>query len=165
MGFDSGSGWNIGPFDVSIIGYISGLKLYQCVNWLETETHGGDISVNQVTTLFDYITDAQDIAGYTDYRKVHIKNTLTTPTGDCYVRPVLSIPEVLLSRLSVTVAVGLDYDDMSNKPVDGSFNTVIPVSLAAGAYQPMWIKRTITAAEGERVYYTNLPLAFTVSTE
>lgn len=164
MKFNAGAGWDVAPFDVQIVGYLAGLKLFKCATWEEGVTHGGDISANEVDTMFDYITDAQDVSGYTDYRKVHAKNTSGTITGVCYIRPVLTLPDELVSRLAVTIAAGTDYDDMSSKPADSAFSNVITANLSAGAYQPIWVKRTILPAGETRKYYTNIPLSFTVST-
>lgn len=163
MRFNVGRGWNIAPFNVQILASFSGLKLFKCVNWNEDLTHGGDISVNEVDTLFDYISDQQNQNGYTDYRKCHIKNTAANSTGQCYVRPALLMPDALIGRLDLTLAVGTDFDDMSNKPADESFGASIPASINSGSYLPVWIKRTITPGGVNPGYYTGIQVALTIS--
>ena len=56
------------------------LKTYQCTNWTEGTTHGGAIDTgNEITTnvsqnIFDNVTNAERVAGDTEYRKVFFRN-------------------------------------------------------------------------------------------
>lgn len=162
MGFDL-SGFDVCGWDYPFETQISGLVAYKCLNWLENESHGGDISIIPVDVIFDYISDAQNQAGYTDYRKIHIKNTSNTETGSVFIRPVVTIPEDLQSRLSVTIALGFDYDDISNKPADNTFSDSISASLNSDEYVSVWLKRTITAGGSDPNYYQSIRFALTAS--
>ncbi|WP_305064618.1 hypothetical protein [Methanococcoides sp.] len=56
------------------------IKWYQCLTWTEGSTHGGDIDTgNEITSgadqnIFDDVSNAQRIAGVTEYRKIFIRN-------------------------------------------------------------------------------------------
>lgn len=162
MGFDL-SGFDVSGWDYRFETQITGLIAYQCMNWSEGESHGGDISIIPVDSLFDYISDAQNQSGYTDYRKIHIKNTANSATGIIYIRPTVTMPEGLMPRLSVTIATGLDYDDMSNKPSDEDFSDSISASLGADECVSVWLKRTITAGGSDPNYYQGIGIAMTAS--
>jgi hypothetical protein len=56
------------------------LKWYQCLNWTDAATHGGDINTTATITtntsqnIFDNVSDAERTAGLTDYRKIYFRN-------------------------------------------------------------------------------------------
>jgi hypothetical protein len=57
------------------------LKVYQCAFWNEGDEHGGDIDLaNEISlskieqNIFDDITNAERVAGDTDYRKIFVRN-------------------------------------------------------------------------------------------
>lgn len=55
------------------------IKFYQCAVWAEGVAHGGaigavEISSGALNNIFDDISDAERVAGDTDYRKVYVKN-------------------------------------------------------------------------------------------
>jgi len=57
------------------------LKVYQCAFWNEGDDHGGDIDLaNEISiskieqNIFDDVTDAERVAGDTDYRKIFVRN-------------------------------------------------------------------------------------------
>ncbi|MGC9443719.1 MAG: hypothetical protein ACP5E9_02105 [Candidatus Methanospirareceae archaeon] len=59
----------------------SNLKVYQCAFWNEGDEHGGDIDLaNEISlskieqNIFDDITNAERVAGDTDYRKIFVRN-------------------------------------------------------------------------------------------
>lgn len=162
MGFDL-SGYDIRGWDYRFETQITELVAYRCLNWDEDEMHGGDIDIIPVESMFDYISDAQNQSGYTDYRKIHIKNTSNSATGSISIRPSVTMPEGLMPRLSVTIATGLDYDDMSNKPADGEFSDSVSASLYPDEYVSVWLKRTITAGGSDPNYYQGIGIALTAS--
>lgn len=162
MGFDL-SGFDTSGWDYRFETQISGLVAYKCAVWPEGETHGGDITSIIVDSLFDYISDAQNQAGYTDYRKIHIKNTGDEATGSISIRPALIMPEELIPRLTVTIATGIDSDDMSNKPADESFAGGVSASLDPDEYISVWLKRTITAGGSDPNYYQGIAITLTAS--
>jgi len=60
---------------------VKNLKVYQCAFWNESDDHGGDIDLaNEISlskieqNIFDDVTDAERVAGDTDYRKIFIRN-------------------------------------------------------------------------------------------
>ena len=161
MSWDVGT-WDTGYFNPVLVGVVSGLKLYKCVYWVESGSHGGDISDNEVDVLFDYISYDQNVSGYTDYRKCHLKNVGAT-TGDKVLRPALFLPPGLSDRLTIEIAAGQDYDDMSSKPADEQFSSSLSINLGNGAYQPFWLKRTISAGGENPGYYLNVPVSIVVS--
>ena len=56
---------------------------YQCTNWTEAATHGGDINTsasivsNTANNIFDDVTNAERVAGNTDYMKIYFRNENT----------------------------------------------------------------------------------------
>ncbi|MFA5692966.1 MAG: hypothetical protein WC907_05050 [Acholeplasmataceae bacterium] len=61
---------------------------YQCTNWTEAATHGGDINTsasivsNTANNIFDDVTNAERIAGNTDYMKIYFRNENTDDYAD-----------------------------------------------------------------------------------
>ena len=56
------------------------IKFYQCATWAEGVAHGGGISAVEISSgllnnIFDDVSDAERVAGDTDYRKTYVKNT------------------------------------------------------------------------------------------
>lgn len=56
------------------------IKFLQCATWAEGATHGGGIGAVEISSgllnnIFDDVSDAERVAGDTDYRKTYIKNT------------------------------------------------------------------------------------------
>lgn len=56
------------------------IKFYQSAVWAEGVAHGGaigavEISSGALNNIFDDISDAERVAGDTDYRKIYVKNT------------------------------------------------------------------------------------------
>lgn len=56
------------------------IKFYQSAVWAEGAAHGGAIGVVEISSgalnnIFDDISDAERVAGNTDYRKIYVKNT------------------------------------------------------------------------------------------
>jgi hypothetical protein len=58
----------------------SNLKWYRCTTWAEGDSHGGAVDTgNEITTnvknnIFDDVSDAERIAGDTEYRKIFFRN-------------------------------------------------------------------------------------------
>lgn len=149
-------------WDLLIETSVAGLKVFRCVNWAEGDTHGGEISEYEVDSIFDTITAAQNQAGHTDYRKMFFNASDTDITGKTY-RAVLNAPNAVLSRVSLSIVKGTASDDMSNKPSDESFGDTITDDISLGESMPVWIKRTITAASSDLIYYRNVSVSLTVS--
>jgi hypothetical protein len=55
------------------------ITFFQCATWTEGGAHGGDIGAveiasGEINNIFDDISDAERVAGDTDYRKIYVKN-------------------------------------------------------------------------------------------
>ena len=68
------------------------LKLYQCATWTEGSTHGGDINTSAEIAssgdqvIFDNVSNAERVAGDTEYRKVYFRNeNATTASFKCWI--------------------------------------------------------------------------------
>ena len=59
------------------------IKFYECATWTEGNAHGGDIDTGDEITsgadqnVFDDVSDAERVAGDTEYRKIFIRNENT----------------------------------------------------------------------------------------
>jgi hypothetical protein len=60
---------------------VKNLRVYQCAFWNEGDDHGGDIDLaNEISlskieqNIFDDVSDAERVAGDTDFRKIFIRN-------------------------------------------------------------------------------------------
>jgi hypothetical protein len=165
MGFDSGYGFDVSPFNRSILSSYSytGLTCLKCANWAEGPTHGGIATEYTVDTLWDYVSEYENLNGASDYRKVFVKNFGESSTGSCVIRPVFTAPNDLVGRLSCILGTGTASDNMSNKPADGTFGSSLTVTIDAGVSQPIWLKRTITAGTSPASSYLGIGFAITVS--
>lgn len=164
MKFDSGK-YDLEGFDQSLITSISGLQLIKCANWTEGSTHGGAIGTIEVASLFDDITEAQNIAGMTDYRKAFIKATESDVLTKTYTPVLVNPPESISSRITLTIAAGTADDTMTTKPADESFDTSLLCDIYTGESQPVWIKRTITGTETLPAYLRGVQISLMVSGE
>lgn len=141
---------DIYPPDIPLGGMFAGLKVYQCLNWAQDDNHGGDISTIRVydglNKVFGRIGRAINIAGGTQYRKTHWKNTGTDAWENAYVTVVTNATSTC-PRDTISVAIGVKDDLIQNKPNDVSFSSIKvgPVSVSAGDYFAVWIKETLTA--------------------
>ena len=134
------------------------IKIYQCLVWTEGSTHGGDIDTgNEITSgadqnIFDDVTDAQRVAGVTEYRKIYIRNenAATWNAVKAWISQVTSS-----SDDEITVKLGTDAGVQSVEgvaagyvsPISKGHGDVLSVgSLAQNAYASVWIKRIVDAA-------------------
>ncbi len=153
-----------GPIDPAQV------KIYQCSVWAEGGTHGGDISATEITSgadqnIFDDVTNAQRVAGVTEYRKIFVKNlnaatwnavklwidTFTPATNDeIYIK--------LGTNTGVQSVEGVAVGYVS--PDSKTHADVLSIgSLDQNAYQAIWIKRVVTAG-GNGYTGNNFKLAF-----
>jgi len=133
------------------------IKFYQCTTWTEGDSHGGDINLsNEITTgvgnnIFDDVSDAERVAGDTEYRKIFIRNenadtwaavkawisSFTLATND-----EISIALGTPSGTQSGEATGLTYYSPDSK---GHADVLSVGDLAQNAYKAIWIKRVVTA--------------------
>jgi hypothetical protein len=147
------------------------IKFYQCLTWTEGDTHGGDIDTgNEITSgvdqnVFDDVSDAERVAGDTEYRKIYIRNenadtwnavklwvdTFTPATND-------EITIKLGTNAGVQSVEGVAAGYVS--PDSKAHGDVLTVgNLAQDAYQSVWIKRVVSAG-GAGYTANNFKLAF-----
>ena len=56
------------------------IKFYQCLNWDEGDSHGGDIDLaseivsGTLRNIFDDVTNQERIDGKVEYRKIYVRN-------------------------------------------------------------------------------------------
>ncbi len=157
--------FNISPFNVIISDSYSylGLQLLKCANWAEGPTHGGIATEYTVDSMWDYVSEYENINGASDYRKGFIKNFGETSTGACVIRPVITAPNDLIGRINIILASGTASDNMTNKPADGSFGSSLSLTIDAGETKPIWLKRTITAGGSPASSYLGIGFNLTVS--
>lgn len=165
MSWNSGYGFDIGAFNVSIESPYSytGLTFLKCANWAEGPTHGGIQTEYVVDTCWDYITEYENINGAIDYRKGFVKNYGEASTGSCILRPAFVAPTDLVGRLEVTIAAGTTADNMSSKPADTEFYSSLSASIDPGLSQPVWLRREITAGGSPANSYLGIGFVLTVS--
>ena len=157
--------FNISPFNVIISDSYSylGLQLLKCANWAEGPNHGGIVTEYTVDSMWDYISEYENINGASDYRKGFVKNFGEDSTGSCILRPVFTAPNDLSGRLNCIIASGTASDNMTNKPADESFGTSLSVTIEPGETKPIWLKRTITAGGSPASSYLGIGFNLTVS--
>jgi len=157
--------FNISPFNVIISDSHSylGLQLLKCANWAEGPNHGGIATEYTVDSMWDYVSEYENINGASDYRKGFIKNFGETSTGACVIRPVITAPNDLIGRINIILASGTASDNMTNKPADGSFGSSLSLTIDAGETKPIWLKRTITAGGSPANSYLGIGFNLTVS--
>lgn len=134
------------------------IKFFQCVTWAEGDTHGGDIDVaSEIISgvdqnVFDDVSNAERIAGDTEYRKIYIRNenadtwnavklwvdTFTAATND-----EISIKLGTNSGVQSSEGVAAGYVSPDAK---GHADVLTVGDLAQDAYQSVWIKRIVSAA-------------------
>jgi hypothetical protein len=162
MDFNTGA-FNTSPFNVVVESSLSytGLKLLKCANWTEGPTHGGIETANEVDVCWDYISEYENLNGATDYRKCFINNYGGASTGSCIIRPSLVVPNSIVGRINISIAIGSPSDTMSTKPTDGSFGSSISTEIEPAESVPVWLKRVITS--GGTVSYLGCTFVMTVS--
>ena len=149
----------------------SEIKFYQCATWVSGETHGGDIDTgSQITSgadqnIFDDVTEAERVAGDTDYRKIYVRNE----NADTYESVQLWI-DTLTPAVNdeISIKLGTNAGVQSVEGVAAGYVTpnsrghadVLAIGdLVQNAYQSVWIKR-IVAAAGDGYSQNNFKLAF-----
>lgn len=146
------------------------IKVYQGTVWAEGDAHGGDISATEIVSgadqnVFDDVTNAERVAGSTEYRKIFIKNLnaatwnlvkLWIDTFTPAINDEVSIALGTPSGVQSVEGVGATYVSPSSKV----HADVLSVgSLDQDAYKAVWIKRVVTAG-GNGYTGNNFKLAF-----
>ena len=132
------------------------LKWYQCNEWEETATHGGtidtasEITDDTLNNVFDDVSDAERIAGDTDYRKIFFRNE----NADDYSGPKVWIEtNTPAAGDEVFIALGTADDVLSAataydyyQPTSKAHADVLePVTIGEDESFSIWIKRVVTA--------------------
>ena len=134
------------------------IKWYQCATWAEGDNHGGDIDTGSVITsgadqnIFDDVSDAERVAGDTEYRKIYVRNenaatweavklwidTFTAATND-------EVSIKLGTNAGVQSVEGVAAGYVSPDAKDHA-DVLTVGDLAQNAYQSIWMKRIVAAA-------------------
>lgn len=157
--------FNISHFNVIISDSYSyiGLQLLKCANWAEGPNHGGIVTEYTVDSMWDYISEYENINGASDYRKGFVKNFGEDSTGSFILTPVIEAPNDLVGRLNVKIAIGTSSDNMTNKPVDTNFGSSLTTVIDSNAVLPIWLKRSITAGGSPASSYLGIKFYLTAS--
>lgn len=147
------------------------IKFYQCATWTEGSTHGGAIDTgNEITSgadenVFDDVSNAERLAGDTEYRKIFIRNESPNDTWEgvkCWIdtfTPATNDEITIASGTSSdvqTTATGYSYVSPDSK----THGDVITLgNIAQDGSMSIWIKRVVTAS-GEGYTDNNFKIAF-----
>lgn len=137
---------------------MANIKFYQCTVWNEGDTHGGDIDTGSEITsgadqnIFDDVSDAERVAGDTEYRKIYVRNE----NADTWEAVKAWISQfTLASNDEISIKLGTPSGVQSVEgvaagyvsPDSKSHADVLSVGdLAQNAYKAIWIKRVVAAA-------------------
>ncbi len=136
---------------------VNSIKFYQCAVWAEGETHGGDIDTgNEIVSgadqnIFDDVSDAERVAGDTEYRKIYIRNenadtwqavkawiAAFTPAAN----DEISIKPGTPAGVRSVEGVAAGYVSPNAK---GHADALAIGDLGQNACQAIWIRRVVTA--------------------
>jgi hypothetical protein len=132
------------------------IKIYQCAVWVEGDTHGGDISATEIVSgadqnIFDDVTNAERIAGDTEYRKIFIKN-LNAATWNLVKGWIDTFTPAANDEISIKLGTNEGVQSAEGmapgyvSPDSKVHADVLNIGdLAQDAYQAIWIKRSVTA--------------------
>lgn len=147
------------------------IKFYQCTVWAEGDAHGGDIDVgNEITSgadqnVFDDVSNAERVAGDTEYRKIFIKNT-NVDTWNAVKLWIDTFTPATNDEISIKLGTNAGVKSVEGvaagyvSPDAKGHGDVLSVGdLAENAYQSVWIKRIVSAA-GSGYTANNFKLAF-----
>jgi len=150
---------------------VNKIKFYRCSQWSEGSDHGGDIdTANEIASgadqnIFDDVSDAQRVAGSTEYRKIYVRNE----NDDTWLQVVAWIAQFTPAENDeIAIALGTNSGTVSS---EGSGATYVSPDakdhadalnigdLAKNAYQAIWIRRKVTAG-GDGYSNNSFTLAF-----
>ncbi len=134
-------------------------KLYQCTTWAEGSTHGGTINTAQEIpssgdqVIFDDVSDAERIAGDTEYRKVFFQNENVDSVN---IKMWIETPYSAANE-AISVCLGTDAGIQTTAGEGANGTYVTPTSighadvldlgaLVQNASKSVWIKRVVSAA-------------------
>lgn len=134
------------------------IKWYQCSVWGEGDTHGGDIDTgNEITSgadqnIFDDVTNAERVAGDTEYRKIYIRNE-NADTWNAVKAWIDTFTVASNDEISIKLGTNAGVQSVEGvaagyvSPDSKAHADVLSIgNLAQNAYQSIWIKRVVTAA-------------------
>ena len=136
----------------------SNIKFYQCTTWAEGGSHGGDIDLaNEITSgadqnIFDDVSNAERVAGDTEYRKIFVKNE-NTDTWAAVKLWIESFTPATNDEVSIKLGTNAGVQSVEGvaagyvSPDSKSHGDVLNIGdLAQNAYKAIWIKRIVSAA-------------------
>ena len=147
------------------------IKFYQCTTWAEGDSHGGDIDVgNEITSgadqnVFDDVSNAERVAGDTEYRKIYIKNT-NADTWNAVKAWIDTFTPATNDEITIKLGTNAGVQSVEgvaagyvSPDAKGHADVLSVGNLAQNAYQSVWIKRIVSAA-GSGYTTNNFKLAF-----
>lgn len=134
------------------------IKFYQGAVWAEGDTHGGDIDIaSEITSgadqnIFDDVTNAERVAGDTEYRKIYIRNenadTWNAVKAWIYAFTAATNDEITIklgTNAGVKSVEGVAAGYVS-PDAKGHVDVLSIGNLINNAYASIWIKRVVSAA-------------------
>jgi len=136
------------------------IKFYKCQNWEEGDSHGGDISEEEITSdelenIFDNVTDEERVSGKTEYRKIFVKFSHPIFWPKLWIDQFTSNPddEIFICASGTNEDTQAEAKNYSYSSPD-SFENGIELGLViASGYKPIWIKRVVQP--NSRPYHFN----------
>jgi len=129
-------------------------RWYQCQSWAEGSSHGGppnfdaEITPGGRHTVFDRVIPAESAGGDIEYRKIYIRNE---SSEDWLVRLWIS-QQTPFAEDEIAVALAASDDDTQLEAQNYAYlqpssydESTLEFTLAAGSWQGIWLRRTVTA--------------------
>jgi len=149
----------------------SNIKFYQCTTWAEGDSHGGAIDTGSEITdgadqnIFDDVSNAERVAGDTEYRKIFVRNE-NTDLWSAVKAWISSFTPATNDEISIKLGTADGVQSVEGvaagyvSPDSKVHADVLSVGdLAENASKAIWIKR-IVAAEGNGYTANAFTLAF-----
>jgi len=149
----------------------SNIKFYQCTTWAEGDTHGGDIDTESEITsgvgenIFDDVSEAERVAGDTEYRKIYVRNE-NTDTWAAVKAWIESFTPAENDEIEIKMGTNAGVQSVEGvaegyvSPDSKVHANVLSIGdLVQNDYQAVWIKRTVSA-EGDGYTENTFTLAF-----
>lgn len=135
------------------------IKWYQCTVWAEGDSHGGDIDVgNEITSgadqnIFDDVSNAERVAGDTEYRKIYIRNE-NADTWNAVKAWIDTFTAAANDEITIKLGTNAGVKSVEGvaagyvSPDSKGHGDVLSIgNLAQNAYASIWIKRIVSAAD------------------
>lgn len=132
------------------------IKFYQCLVWAEGNSHGGDIdTASEIVdatsqNIFDDVSNAERIAGSTEYRKVFLRNE-NVDTWEGIKQWISQFTSATNDEIVIKLGTNSGVQSVEGvaagyvSPDSKTHSDVLNIGdLAQSAYQAIWIRRVVT---------------------